>query len=320
MQFSVSNDFEILERIGAREGQSSRVFRVRHLLLGYECVAKLVNLAIVTAEGGDPLQEARILQAISHANVCEILGAGTIQAPELHQEEAASRPDLQLQSSPLTHLAMLLPFYAGGSLTSRLREGPLSVLEAVTLLLQTLKALEVVHAQGVLHLDLKPSNLLFRADGRLVLSDFGQSVRCDERGMAGGPAYAYQMCMPPEFYSPDRKLTTASDVYFAGCLAYRLLNGENFWNEAVHRATLLKGLVRSIREGSFPDRTFYMPHVPPPPSGESGPQPGSSSTTRERGRVRPGALSNSRRPELGRAADRPGTLQNDQCYSRARGP
>ncbi len=69
---------------------------------------------------------------------------------------------------------LVMPYVTGGTLREVLeRRGTLPLPEATTIIEQAAAALDCAHAQGIVHRDLKPGNMLFHADGRLLLADFG---------------------------------------------------------------------------------------------------------------------------------------------------
>ncbi len=125
---------------------------------------------------------------------------------------------------------------AGGSLRERLdaaEDGKLPVPVAVRVLLQVSHALSHAHASGVLHLGLKPENILFDGQGNTKLSDFGFSTIMDRQQSAsqipvlvGSGTVAY---MPPERLQPDadgQPMTAAADIYALGILTYQMLCGK----------------------------------------------------------------------------------------------
>jgi eukaryotic-like serine/threonine-protein kinase len=117
----------------------------------------------------------------------------------------------------------------GVGLDGLLRRGPLSTAESLTVLARTANVLAAAHARGVVHLDLKPSNLfLVDSDSANVrLLDFGlarltRSVRYDrdDRCIAGTPGY-----MAPEQVLGER-ISPATDVFALGCVLFRCLVGQ----------------------------------------------------------------------------------------------
>jgi serine/threonine protein kinase len=135
-------------------------------------------------------------------------------------------PILELgRSEDIEFLAM--PFYAGGSLALRLRLlGSLSVDETVDLAAQLGRGLDALHARGVLHRDVKPSNVLLDGEGTAALSDFGlargpDSTRLTAEGqLLGTPHY-----LAPELIE-GREASRESDLYALGCVLYECLVGE----------------------------------------------------------------------------------------------
>ncbi len=123
-------------------------------------------------------------------------------------------------------LAVAMEWVPGGSLAQRLEGGPLPVGDVVAYADQTLAALEYLHAQGVVHRDVKPSNLLLDGDGRVRLADLGLARPLDdERDLTrtdtavGTPAF-----MSPEQIRGEAPIP-ATDLYGLGVTLFQLLTG-----------------------------------------------------------------------------------------------
>lgn len=103
------------------------------------------------------------------------------------------------------------------------RKGPLSAERATEVILQLAAALELAHASGIIHRDVKPGNILIKADGTAKLGDFGMAVsalrasRSEVR--AGTPHY-----FAPEIWRGE-PATVATDIYALGATYYYLLTG-----------------------------------------------------------------------------------------------
>src|SRR5438128_2293239 len=74
---------------------------------------------------------------------------------------------------------LVLPLYEGGSLAARLRRGTLELDELCALAAQLARGLDALHERGIVHRDVKPSNILFDADDTAVISDFGLARAVD---------------------------------------------------------------------------------------------------------------------------------------------
>jgi serine/threonine-protein kinase len=123
-------------------------------------------------------------------------------------------------------LYFVMRYVAGGTLKSRLVDGPLPPREVAKVVARMAEALEAAHARNLVHRDVKPANILFDPDGTSYLSDFGivksdKAVDETDTGalLLGTPAYIspeQAMCNP---------LDGRSDVYSLGVVAYHALTG-----------------------------------------------------------------------------------------------
>jgi serine/threonine protein kinase len=122
---------------------------------------------------------------------------------------------------------LVLPYYPRGSLARRLREeGKLGLDQTVSLAAELGRGLDALHEHGILHRDVKPSNVLLAGDGKAALADFGlarasDSTRITHDGqLVGTPRY-----LAPELIEGE-EATRASDLYALGCLLYECVAGE----------------------------------------------------------------------------------------------
>jgi len=119
-----------------------------------------------------------------------------------------------------------LQYCEQGSLLRRvLREGPLSAETATKLLRDMLSALVVTHRLGVLHLDIKPGNVLIGEDGRFLLTDFGIArmlFQKDSHRITGTPAFM----SPEQARGENIKLDARTDLFALGAMLWYCITGD----------------------------------------------------------------------------------------------
>lgn len=126
----------------------------------------------------------------------------------------------------------VMEYVDGGSLKDKVEsEGPLSEAEALTYLCQVGEALSYLHSNNILHLDVKPANILLDKSNRAILIDFGISKHYDEGGgqTSTTPAGISKGYAPLEQYKQDAitQFNPTTDVYSLGASLYFLLTGKN---------------------------------------------------------------------------------------------
>lgn len=138
-------------------------------------------------------------------------------------QEIDSRHVAQVIASGAGWLA--LPLYPMSLAALLRRDGPLTVERATKIAADTARGLDALHDRGILHRDVKPSNVLLDDDGRAAVADFGlaraaDSTRLTRDGQIVGTAHY----LAPELIEGS-PATAASDVYAFGCLLYEALTG-----------------------------------------------------------------------------------------------
>ncbi len=133
-------------------------------------------------------------------------------------------------------LYLVMPFIEGGTLTSYLRRNVPSLHEISTMFQQLLDAVEYAHEEGLIHRDIKSSNVLLemRRSGSppyVYLADFGlvRTAQQMEYEQAGKPIPLDQVPGTPHYMAPEQTwgvVTPATDIYALGVLLYQMLTGE----------------------------------------------------------------------------------------------
>ncbi len=122
---------------------------------------------------------------------------------------------------------LVMRYMPGGSLSDRLKSGPIPIPEAAMIINRLSSALERAHQSGVIHRDLKPQNILFDQYNEAHLSDFGSahlmqaSTALTGDSIVGTPAY-----MSPEQARGDAELDGRSDIYALGAILFEMLTGQ----------------------------------------------------------------------------------------------
>ena len=124
-----------------------------------------------------------------------------------------------------------MEYVDGGSLDARIKQADgLPESESLSLIGQIASAVSYMHAHKMLHLDLKPGNVMLRKDGNAVLIDFGLSKQYDEEGRpetstsvgSGTPGYAP---IEQANYREGKDFPVTMDVYALGATLYKMLTG-----------------------------------------------------------------------------------------------
>ncbi|MBF4614410.1 serine/threonine-protein kinase [Curtobacterium sp. VKM Ac-1376] len=163
----------------------------------------------------------------------EIQTLATLRAPELVTLYDAALDDVDGDSY------LVMELVPGSDLATRLREGPLDTATAARLGAQVADGLRAVHAQGIVHRDVKPANVLLERDGRHVkLADFGIALLRDASRVTGtGTVMGTAAYLAPEQVLAQ-EITGKADVYSLGLVLLECLTGRQpFPGSAVESAT-----------------------------------------------------------------------------------
>ena len=198
--------YRIEELIG--RGGMGLVYRAEHLNLARRAAIKLIAPDLAEAAGFRERfnREARIAAALQHPNIVTVYDAG--------------------EDDGLLYLAM--QHIEGSDLAAFLRtQGRLRPYRALDVCRQVAAALDAAHAQGLIHRDVKPANVLI--EGRTAfLTDFGLTKRID--GSRTQLTRAGDVVGTIHYVAPEQieggRVDARSDIYSLGCLVYHVLSGE----------------------------------------------------------------------------------------------
>ena len=235
--------YEIQALLGV--GGMGEVYRGRDARLGRDVALKVISPKLV----GDPSLrrrfelEARAASALNHPSIVTVYDVGDTEG--------------------VSWIAM--EWVDGRTLREALAGGPLDVRDACSILLQIADGLAAAHAKGIVHRDLKPENVMFAADGRTKILDFGlarQTFVDTREGSASAVEASATATITASFegmilgtvgyMSPEqasgRSVDFRADQFALGVIAYEMLAGRR----AFARPTAVETLSAIIREDPVP--------------------------------------------------------------------
>jgi ABC-type branched-subunit amino acid transport system substrate-binding protein len=234
--------FDIFDELG--HGGMGQVYLARDTRLERLVALKIMRSEAEMGEAVDPragspadrlLREARAAAGLEHPNIVTVYEVGEISG----DGEAAGRPFIAME------------YVKGRSLAHYVGDDEIPLSQRMGWLVDVARALSAAHAQGVVHRDIKPDNIMIREDGVVKVLDFGLAKRASlashgtdtlrsitGEGMAvGTPAY-----MAPEQMLGE-PLDGRADQFSWGTVAYELLAGKLPWGDDVEGLTMLSRLL-----------------------------------------------------------------------------
>ncbi|WP_410809164.1 serine/threonine-protein kinase [Micromonospora sp. 067-2] len=205
----LSGRYRLDERVAT--GGMGDVWRGTDLVLGRQVAVKVLLPALVS----DPdfiarfRAEARIMAALRHPGIVQVYDCGEDDLPD------GGRADY-----------LVMEFVDGEPLAKRIEaSGRLDVAETMSIVAQAAQALNAAHRGGIVHRDVKPSNLLVHEDGTVVLVDFGVARSTNITSITSTNAVpGTALYMAPE-QAAGRPVSSATDIYALGAVAYCCLTG-----------------------------------------------------------------------------------------------
>jgi len=233
--------YHIVEKLG--QGGMAEVFRAYDTRLERDVAIKIVRKGAIPPEDLERIlqrfeREAKSLAKFMHANIVPVFDYG------------------EYQGAPY----LVMAYLPGGTLSQFLRERdnrPLPAAQAATMLLPIADALSYAHKRGVIHRDVKPSNMLITEEGVMMLSDFGIAKLLEEdlkitqtNMLVGTPDY-----MAPEQW--QHNVYPASDQYALGVVFFEMITGVKPFHAETPAAIIIKQASEPL-----PRPSLLVPGVP----------------------------------------------------------
>ena len=235
--------YKIAELLG--EGGMASVYRAIDTHLGRNVALKII-LPEIAAEAAFRKRferEVRVLSQLSHPNIVGIIDYG------------------EHDQTPY----FVMEYLSGGSLKERTGQ-PIAYQEAARLLLPIARALAHAHQQGIIHRDVKPSNILFSDGGAPMLSDFGVARMAQSEAMTALTDTGFGIGTP-EYMAPEQasggEVDQRADIYSLGIVFYELVTGRRPFEGDTPFATMLahanaplprtsvKGLPKAVEQALY---------------------------------------------------------------------
>jgi serine/threonine protein kinase len=210
--------YTILEQIG--QGGMSSVYRAVELTTSRPVAMKILSASLAQEPTFHARfnREIRLLRKLQHPNIIPILDAG--------------------EAEGLAYIVM--PFMARGTLHERLQQGPLDPAQGGRIVDQLASALTYAHENGVIHRDVKPSNVLLDEKGSALLSDFGFALPADTtRNLTGSALIGTPAYMSPE-QCRGEPIDARSDEYSFAIMLFQITTGQLPFDGETPMAVALK--------------------------------------------------------------------------------
>jgi RNA polymerase sigma factor (sigma-70 family) len=185
-------------------GASGKVYRATRSD-GRSYALKFLRKAFIAdrAAVGRFIAELSLVAGLKHPNIVPVLGGGRTPAGGYFFVMDLADSDLQ----------------------RRIHRGRIAVRQSLEWLRQAAAGVHFAHKQGIIHCDLKPSNLLLSRESNVIVSDFGLACRAEQmvcnRRLAGTPAFM----APEQIVGSGKGISPTTDIYGLGATLYALLTG-----------------------------------------------------------------------------------------------
>ncbi|MEP6987733.1 MAG: serine/threonine-protein kinase, partial [Chloroflexota bacterium] len=197
--------YKVIEHIG--RGGMADVWSARDKRLNRTVAIKTIARDLSQDSATEPIKlferEAQTIAQLEHPHILPIYDFGEFEG----------------------QLYIVMRYVTGGSLEHMLADGPMTTDMVVRQAKNIASALDYAHANHVIHLDLKPSNILMDSNESPYLADFGLATVLGPEGRAANPGYGTLLYMAPEQLTAG-ELDHRADIYSFAILVFQMLTGE----------------------------------------------------------------------------------------------
>lgn len=195
--------YRILSKLG--EGGMGVVYRAQDLNLDRTVALKFLAPHLLDSEEHKQrfLREAKAAAAIDHPNICTVFEIGEVD----------------------NHFFLAMSFIDGDEVRARIRERPLKLEDALDIAIQAAEGLRAAHQKGIVHRDIKSSNLMLTASGQVKITDFGLAQ------LSGGARLTKTDAVlgTPAYMSPEQAARghtdSRTDIWSLGVVLYEMVTG-----------------------------------------------------------------------------------------------
>jgi eukaryotic-like serine/threonine-protein kinase len=196
--------YKVLEKLG--EGGMGVVYRAHDTKLDRDVAIKFLSAthAVTEQDKSRFIHEARAASTLEHPNICTI-----------HE----------IDETPDGRMFLVMPCYEGIPLNKKIEEKPLAIEEAIVIAIQIANGLQAAHVKGIVHRDIKSSNIFITSNGQAKVMDFGLArsagmTQVTKTGMTVGTV----PYMSPE-QARGEKVDHRTDIWSLGVILYEMITG-----------------------------------------------------------------------------------------------
>ena len=235
MVLKTNVDFEVISQLKS-EGVNSKLFLVNDLQLDKVSILKRIDKRKI--KNNDFFREYKKINELNHPNIIKITSTS-------YDED---------------YVYMTMPFFEKGSLNKLIKNKNLNIKEIKKYSLGFLSAISYIHKKGIIHGDIKPSNILIDDYDNAILTDFGSAVYMDTNGRSKIKNVYYKHIAPEQCKKSliDKRV----DIYQIGTTLYRMCNGDYEYNKQIKKYKNIEFVKKACFQGKFPIRKKYLPHIP----------------------------------------------------------